>query len=255
MNENGPGPLDKASGTVSIAIMTEHAAKINLAVVRPALDLWIRMQYSHQFEDEIASSTSNRKLLRLEFARVIVRGNRDGVASRIRVDGKFYEITGTLVGFDVVCNAEVFDIIYGSVGAEVFVQLINALDRRSSFEVGENIGQTAFAIAVVHNGDSWLNGLQDDGVVATVETVVRDLVNIDFAKQIVRTNELHFLIPSQIAAIEKAKLAKINQHHNAIGVIGTVAVLLFACSAMFCVGGVARLWFDEMLSSANAFHA
>lgn len=54
MNENGPDPLDIASGTVSMAIMTEHAAKINLAVVRPALDLWIRMQYSHHFEDVIA---------------------------------------------------------------------------------------------------------------------------------------------------------------------------------------------------------
>ena len=70
-----------------------------------------------------------KKLLCLEFATVIVGRNRDCVAVRISGNGELYKIAATLSGLFVVGNASVFDVVDRAVGAEVFVKLINTLDR------------------------------------------------------------------------------------------------------------------------------
>lgn len=59
-------------------------------------------------------------------------------------------------------------------------------------------------------------------MIAGLESVVVDLVKVDFSRQVMRSDEAFLDVPSEIPTIEEAKFAEAQKKNDAVGVIGFV---------------------------------
>src|SRR5438552_14097120 len=80
-----------------------------------------------------------------------------------------------------------------------------------------------------------------------------DLIDINFANEVRRTDELCLHIPSQVAAIEESEWSVFEEEHHAVFVIRGVFGLFFGETAELVRW--LRFRFDEMLLRAEATQA
>jgi hypothetical protein len=108
-----------------------------------------------------------------------VGGDGDGVGLGVGGDGELDVVALAL--FFLIGDVFVGNVSGRAVGAEVFMNLVDGLERFCIAEVGGYLGEAALRNAVVHDGDTGLQAPQDERVVAGIETVVGDLIDIDLA--------------------------------------------------------------------------
>ena len=92
---------------------------------------------------------------------------------------------------------------------------------------------------------------EHERVVARIEAVVRDLIDIDLADEVLRADEPGFLVPGQIAGVEEPPAAEADDHHDAVGVVRAVALLLAGGGADRRVLGRIGRRIDELLLAAE----
>ena len=150
-------------------------------------------------------------------------GVEDGVGFAAGFDGEFEEVGGAL--FVLVGDVLVLGVVL-AVGADVFVDLVHGDDGRGGLQGVEGGLGGAFARAVVHDGDGGGDGLDEARVVADVEAVVVDLIDIDGTDKVVGSDELGLEIPGEVAAVEETEVAVLEHEGGAVGVVGHVLGLL-----------------------------
>ena len=64
-----------------------------------------------------------------------------------------------------------------------------------------------------------LDGLDQDGVVADIQAVVRGHEHFDLAQRVVGCHQLGFNVPCQVTAGQERELAKLEQHADALRVV------------------------------------
>ena len=159
----------------------------------------------------------------LEGALVAGGGVEDGVGFAAEFDGEFEEVGGAL--FVLVGDVFVLGVVL-DVSTDVFVDLVHGDDGGGGFQRVEGGFGGAFARAVVHDGDGGRDGLDEARVVAHVEAVVVDLIDIDGADEVVGGDEFGLEVPGEVAAVEEAEVAELEDEGGAVGVVGHVLGLL-----------------------------
>ena len=167
-------------------------------------------------------------------------GIQDGEAT-VRRDGEFDVVTGIVsleVG-DVFCLGVVVARFLGTMQLPEGLEAGNLAD---SLDGG--LGATLLR-AVVHDGDTWVNAVDERRAVALLESVVRDDEDVDFAKAIRRTHELHFLVPREVAEVENAGF--VEREHDAKGacIFGLVGLARFRGCAIGVRLAGARQWLAD----------
>ncbi len=117
-------------------------------------------------------------------------------------------------------------VVLGFVRADVFVDLVDCFEGGGGVEGGEGGGAGAFAWAVVHDGDGGGEGANEEGVVTGLQAVVIDLVEVDFAREVVRGDEAFLDVPGEVATVEEAEVAEAEEEDDAVGVVGFVLGLV-----------------------------
>ena len=143
-------------------------------------------------------------------------GDGDGVTGPVLGDGEFDVIPAAMLG--EVCNVFVGGIVLG-ICPEVPMNLITSLDRRDGGQRRESARLTSLGGAIAHHCDGGREGADEQGIIAHVQAVMADLVNIHDTHQINRANQVSLNVPSEITAIEEAKAAEFEQGHDAVGII------------------------------------
>src|SRR6185437_11068082 len=121
--------------------------------------------------------------------------------------------------------------------AECEMSLPDVLDAGRFAQGFENARRSAFARTIVHHRDLGLNGPDELRGVGAVQAVVRGLVNIHFADQVLRADKSLLVIPGEVAHIHKSESAVLDQNADAHVVIG----IGFGCVLVEVGAGGVRL--------------
>jgi hypothetical protein len=90
-------------------------------------------------------------------------------------------------------------------------------------------------------------------VIAGLEAVVIDLVEVDFAREVVRSDEAFFDVPGEVATIEEAEVAEAEEEDEAVGVVGFVFGLVGGECWVVRVCGCAGRGGDHFLIGGEDF--
>jgi len=112
--------------------------------------------------------------------------------------------------------------------------ILKARGFAEDFEYGR---RAAFTRTVVHDGDGRGDGPDELRRVGAVEAVVRGLVEVDVADQVVGADELLLVVPGEVAHVDEAELAVLENEADALVVVG---VLFGAVGLETGAGGVRR---------------
>ncbi len=162
-------------------------------------------------------------------------------------------MTFAFIGGHVVGDELVRRVGHGAIGPQILVHLIDGLNGFGFFQIGVYIGRAAFGVTVVHHGHSWLDSAHDDWIVAGIESMMRNLVHIHRSDEIERVYQLSFLIPSQVACVEEAKVTQREQHHDRVGIVATVTIFRAMLTAdLTIVARADQLGVDKLFARAQA---
>ena len=76
--------------------------------------------------------------------------------------------------------------------------------------------------AVIHDGNARRDGVDQRGAGALIPAVVRDDEDVDVANAVIGTQEIHLLVPRQVAEVEDAQFAPCNEDAEGAGVLGLI---------------------------------
>ena len=154
-----------------------------------------------------------------ELAGVTRGGDADGVGAAILGDGDFDGVGGAIffgIG-DVFGGGVVFGI-----GPKVFVDLVDGLDGGGVFESGVGLRAATFGGAVAHDGDGGREGLHEERIVADVEAVMVDGVDVDRGKDVFGADEFGLGVPGEVATVKHVEVAILEDEDKAVGVVAVV---------------------------------
>ena len=151
---------------------------------------------------------------------MVSRGDRNGVAfagrNYAQVDGVpaavFLKVGDVFVGSVVM-----------SVWPQILMQLVVRFCRRESGKGGEGFRAAAFGDAIVHHGDGGRQYLEQGRVIARIQPVMGDLVNVHRRADDVPGADQQWLdVPCKVSGVEETEIAEFKERHNAVGVVGSI---------------------------------
>ena len=132
-----------------------------------------------------------------------------------RVGGAGLDVGDEIVG----------DVVGDAVRPEVPVELVLGFEPRESPQRGQHLAGGALGRTVVHDGDGGVERGEQAGMIAHIEAVMGDLVEIHLGDPDLGPDQLRFSVPSQVAAVEETEVPEAQDPGGAVGVVGGVGGL------------------------------
>ena len=143
----------------------------------------------------------------------------DGVFGTVFGDGNFYRVGGAVffeIGNEFGCGVAL------GIGSEIFVDLVDGLNGGGVFESGVGLRAATFGGAVAHDGDGGGESFDEERVVADIEAVMVDVVDVYGGEDVFGADEFGFGVPGEVAAVEHVEVAVLEDEDEDIGVVAGV---------------------------------
>lgn len=137
---------------------------------------------------------------------MVVGGDAERVAARVGGDGELDSMAGAGIRIAAEVGDEIVrGVVFRIFGSKILVHLIDGLDTGRATQGSDRLRHRALEDAVVHDRHARGEAVDQDGVVAAIESVVVDLVDIDLADAVYGCHQFTLLVPGKITAVEEAE--------------------------------------------------